>query len=86
MANKTDPKNAEKELTLEQAVERLDAIVEELESGEADLEKSIALYEEGRKLGAAALTKLEAFEKRIEIITGEGEDGLVVEDFGSEET
>ena len=42
------------ELKLEATVERLEAIVEELESGKADLERSIELFAEGRKLGARA--------------------------------
>jgi len=66
---------------LEQAVQRLEAIVEELESGEVDLEKSIGLYAEGKKLGREALRKLEALEKRVQIVTSDGEDGLVTEDF-----
>lgn len=74
-----------KEITLEQAVGRLDEIVEELESGETDLEKSITLYEEGKKLGASALKQLEALERRIQVIAKAGEDGILLEDFEKEE-
>ena len=66
---------------MEATVSRLEAIVEELESGEADLERSIELFREGRKLGAQALKKLDALERRVQIVVkGEG-DKLALEDF-----
>lgn len=71
-----------KDPTLEQAVQRLEAIVERLESGEVDLEKSIDLYLEGRKLGAKALEKLDALERRIQIVSSQSAGGeLTLEDF-----
>lgn len=72
---------AVEEEKLEATVSRLEAIVEELESGEADLERSIELFQEGRKLGAQALKKLDALERRVQIVVkGEG-DKLALEDF-----
>lgn len=77
---KTD--SAAKEPTLEQAVQRLEAIVERLESGEVDLEKSIDLYLEGRELGVTALEKLDALERRIQVVSGQEPGGeLTLEDF-----
>jgi len=40
----------DKELTFEQAATRLDVIVGLLEKGDAPLDKSLALFEEGAKL------------------------------------
>lgn len=77
-------KSAEKksnEPTLEQSLERLEKIVGDLESGEADLEKSIDLYLEGRKIGESALKRLDALERRIQIVVKDEEEGLEVEDF-----
>ncbi|MEO8376789.1 MAG: exodeoxyribonuclease VII small subunit [Candidatus Sumerlaeota bacterium] len=66
---------------LESTVERLEAIVEELESGDADLERSITLFQEGRKLGAQAMKKLDALERRVQIVVKAEEDKLHLEDF-----
>jgi len=56
------------EPTLEKSLERLEEIVRLLEEGEADLEKSIELYAEGRRLGKACLERLERLETRIQLL------------------
>ncbi|MCC6547916.1 exodeoxyribonuclease VII small subunit [Candidatus Sumerlaeota bacterium] len=71
---------------LELTVERLEAIVEELESGEADLERSIALFQEGRKLGAQAMKKLDALDRRVQIVISADDDQLHTEDFERDES
>jgi exodeoxyribonuclease VII small subunit len=53
----------------EDAFERLDAIVEKLETGEVELEESIALYAEGMKLVEFCGGKLQAAEEKIERLT-----------------
>jgi len=55
-------------LTFEQALQRLEAIVRKLEAGEASLEDSITLYEEGTKLKRQCETKLAQAQARIEKI------------------
>ncbi len=50
----------------EQALERLETIVEELEGGALTLEESIARYEEGMGLSKRLTRTLDAAEKRIE--------------------
>ncbi|MBI5709985.1 MAG: exodeoxyribonuclease VII small subunit [Candidatus Eisenbacteria bacterium] len=57
------------ELSFEQAIERLQTIVEELESGSLSLEESIARYEEGVKLSRRLTQTLGEAEKRIERLT-----------------
>jgi exodeoxyribonuclease VII small subunit len=59
----------EPEQTFETAVERLEHIVEEMESDRLPLEELLVRYEEGTKLVKACQEKLDAAEKRIEIIT-----------------
>ncbi|MGH9358421.1 MAG: exodeoxyribonuclease VII small subunit [Candidatus Acidiferrales bacterium] len=52
----------------EKNLERLDAIVVELESAELPLEKALQLYEEGMQLSAACQKQLEEAEGRVEIL------------------
>jgi exodeoxyribonuclease VII small subunit len=47
----------------------LEAIVHQLESGEAPLDESIALYERGNQLRALCQQRLDAAKARIEAIT-----------------
>lgn len=61
-------------LTFEQALARLEAIVKKLEAGEASLEDSIGLYEEGTRLKRQCETKLAQAQARIEKIQV-GSDG-----------
>ena len=53
----------------ESALERLEEITGQLESGEASLEQSIELYTEGLKLAKDCHQKLDTAEKKIKIIT-----------------
>ena len=70
--------------SLEQVVDRLESIVEELEGGEADLEKSIALFREGKLLGNKALKRLETLDRKVELVIRAEGDALVTEEFESE--
>ncbi|HWI85842.1 MAG TPA: exodeoxyribonuclease VII small subunit [Sphingomonas sp.] len=57
------------ELTFEDALKRLEAIVHRLESGEASLDESIDLYAEGDRLRGQCEARLQAAQARIEKIT-----------------
>lgn len=61
---------AKKKLTYEQAIERLEKIVCEMETGEAALEKSLALYKEGTELAAICGEYLSRAEAEVVIRTG----------------
>jgi len=67
MAKKKAPKP--KEPTFEQRLERLEAVVEQLESGEAGLDDSLRLYAEGAELVKACRKTLADAEKRIAKLT-----------------
>ena len=54
------------ELTFETAQKELEAIVERLERGEAELDEAIALWERGEELLRFCLTRLETAEGKIE--------------------
>jgi exodeoxyribonuclease VII small subunit len=57
------------ELSFEDALKRLEAIVQRLESGEATLDESITLYAEGDRLRAQCETRLQSAQARIDKIT-----------------
>jgi len=52
------------EIKFEKAVERLEKIVDELESGSLDLDESLKAYEEGVKLIKLCSKKLNEAEKK----------------------
>jgi exodeoxyribonuclease VII small subunit len=58
----------EPELTFEAAVERLESIVESMESDRLPLSELLVRYEEGTRLVQLCQDQLAAAEKRIEII------------------
>ena len=58
-------KNEISELSFEEALKDLQKIVEELENGNVELEKSIELYERGAKLRMHCEDKLRVAEKKI---------------------
>jgi exodeoxyribonuclease VII small subunit len=57
------------DLNFEQALRALEEIVHKLESGEAPLDESIALYERGNQLRALCQQRLDAAKTRIDAIT-----------------
>ena len=61
-------------LSFEQAIAELERIVQQLESGEVELEKSIQIYERGAALRAHCEGKLKTAELKVEKIV-RGEDG-----------
>ena len=61
-------------LSFEQALAELERIVGQLESGQAPLEESIALYERGARLKAHCEARLEAARLKVEKIVV-GRDG-----------
>ncbi len=64
-------------MTFEQAMAELEKVVRDLESGNVELEKSIALYERGAALKAHCEAKLKAAEEKVAKITL-GENGQPV--------
>ena len=77
-------KNPTTDPSLEQALGRLEQIVAEIEKTPPPLEELIGRYEEGMKLLAACSEKLDAAEKRIEIITRDARGNAVLEPFEEE--
>ncbi len=74
------------EKTFEKQMERLEDIVRQLEKGEAPLDESIKLFEEGTKLSATLGKMLDKAEQKVSAmrVTAQGE--ITGEPFGTEET
>ena len=89
MAAKKNPPAAdagvEGTTNFEQALERLETIVEELEGGALSLEDSIARYEEGVKLSRQLGRTLDEAEKRIERLVTDDDGTPSTEPMGLDE-
>jgi len=59
------------ELTFEQALDELDALVRRMESGELGLDDSIAAYKRGSELAAFCQARLAAAEQQIQVLDAE---------------
>ncbi len=66
-------------MSFEAALAELEEIVRQLESGEAELEKSIDLYERGNALKAHCETRLAAAQAKVEKITMSSSGAVTVE-------
>jgi exodeoxyribonuclease VII small subunit len=75
------PKKAPDEMSFERAMDRLESIVDEMESGKMMLEELIVRYEEGMKLVGVCQERLASAEKRIEIITRNHAGKATVKEF-----
>jgi exodeoxyribonuclease VII small subunit len=60
------------ELSFEGAMERLEGIVDRLESGELPLEEALAAFEEGVALSRRCAGELDVAERRIEVLVEQG--------------
>ena len=72
--------------TFEGAVEQLELIVKELETGDLPLEKAIKKFEEGVRLSKFCSKKLDETEKRITVLLENEMGDLVEEPFGTDTT
>ena len=77
----TSAKKNAPELNFEGAMDRLEEIVEQMESGKMMLEELIVRYEEGMKLVKICQERLTSAEQRIEIITRNNAGKPVVKNF-----
>jgi exodeoxyribonuclease VII small subunit len=73
---------AENTLSFEEAMNKLEQIVDRLEEGDVPLEEAIAFYKEGMELSKLCHDKLKSVEEQLtQIITEDGKS----EDFSIEE-
>lgn len=67
-----------KELSFEACMQRLDAIVQQMESGDTSLDESLKLFEEGSKLAVTCQNLLDNAQQKVTMLT-RGADGTPVE-------
>jgi|TARA_R110002020_G_scaffold263353_2_gene477789 exodeoxyribonuclease VII small subunit len=65
-------------MSFEEALSELEGIVKQLEAGEVELEKSIAIYERGAALKAHCESRLKSAELKVEQIV-QGAGGVTTE-------
>ena len=73
-----------KKKTFEQSMSHLEEIVAALEKGDAPLEESLALFQEGTRLISACGKALDQAQQQLKLLV-QGEDGPELEDFDGEE-
>ena len=73
------------EIKFEKAIQRLEKIVDDLEKGEMDIDKSLEVFEEGIKMSRVCSKKLNEAEAKIEKLTKDQIGDLVTELFPVEE-
>ncbi|MCK4326565.1 exodeoxyribonuclease VII small subunit [bacterium] len=56
------------EVKFEEALKKLENIVEDLEKGDLSLDEAVKKYEEGMKLAKICTKKLEEAEKKVEVL------------------
>lgn len=69
----------------EDALKRLEQIVETLESGEVDLEKSLSLFEEGRNLSRHCLDRLQEMEQKVRKVIEKADGSVELRDLDTGE-
>lgn len=75
-----------KETSFEEAYQRLEEILEKMNSGKVSLDSSLALYEEADKLITTCQKKLRDAERKIEILLKNRSGELVVDEEGLPQT
>ncbi|MBE3554297.1 MAG: exodeoxyribonuclease VII small subunit [Thermicanus sp.] len=84
MAEKYELAQQISQYPFEEAMERLERIVEELERGEISLEDAINLYQEGILLSRHCDLKLKQVEEKIRLLTEEN-GNIILKEFSVEE-
>ena len=73
------------QIKFEKAMQRLEKIVEDLEKGELDIDKSLEIFEEGIKMSRVCSKKLNEAEAKIEKLTQNQKGELVTDLFPVED-
>ena len=73
------------EIKFEKALERLEKIVQDLESGDIPIDEALKRYEEGIRLSRSCQKKLDEAEKKIEILTRSLDGSLKKQPFDIQE-
>ena len=77
-------KEKESPFVFEEGLSRLENLIEALESGDLDLDKSLLLFEEGVGLARKLSRKLDEAEKRLEVLMKDEDGRIYVREFTTE--
>ncbi|MFH1092157.1 MAG: exodeoxyribonuclease VII small subunit [Pseudomonadota bacterium] len=69
------------DLTFEEGLSRLEELIQELEDGKLDLDRSLAVFEEGIKLSRVLGQKLDQAEKKLELLLKDEQGQPIIEEF-----
>ncbi len=72
--------NKKKDFAFEEAFKNLEGIVNQLESGQETLEKSLELFEEGIKLSEICRTKLDNADQKIKKLIKKTDNSFELKD------
>lgn len=71
--------------TFENSMAELEEVVEKLEAGDITLDESLKLFETGIKLAKSCQKKLDEAERKVKILTSDGDGGMTEKDFEAAE-
>jgi exodeoxyribonuclease VII small subunit len=75
---------SDKKISFEESLNRLDKIVQDMESGEMELDAMISAFEEGQRLVKSCSEKLNEVEKKIEKVVKGADGQIATEPFESD--
>ena len=78
-------RKSKNELGFEKSLERLETIVEDLESGELTLDDSLQLFKEGVELSKYCSTKLNLVQEEVKKVVLDNKGEFTLETFAGEE-
>lgn len=73
---------AEKKLTFEESISKLEEIASQLDGGDVTLDESLALFEKGIKLSKNCQKMLDEAEKKVSILMTDENGEIQKEEFG----
>ena len=82
MAKKFTKKTALEEHTFEQSLQKLEGIVERLETGSIPLDETLREFEEGMRLIKTCNEKLNRAESQLKILMKDAQGNITAEDSG----
>ena len=75
MTGNPEPEGGADSMTIEEMQDQLEGLLEQMENRDSSLEETFACYEKGMKLVKACSGKIDKVEKKIQILSEEGQDG-----------
>lgn len=84
-ARKSKKAGVDKALNFEEAIAKLEGIVQKLEEAEVPLEEALGMFEEGVRLSKICQGKLAEAEKKVQVLLKDDEGGLELQPLDEED-